>query len=125
MKCPYCSDSDARLVTGKEVYPHRADLFSLKFWECPSCKARVGCHGKSDKPLGRLANAHTRKLKIAAHEAFDPLWKEGHLSRTEAYAVLQRLTGLSADECHMGMMTDHMLGKVVNLCREYRESAGI
>jgi hypothetical protein len=29
--CPYC-DREAALTTGAKIYPHRADLFGLKFW---------------------------------------------------------------------------------------------
>lgn len=41
--CDYCGNKAAQ-VTGRKIYPHRPDLFSLRFWHCEPCKAWVGCH---------------------------------------------------------------------------------
>lgn len=73
--CSYCN-KPAELVTGKEIYPHRPDLYPKKFWRCRPCTAYVGCHkpnagyGDGTRPLGRLANAELRAAKSAAHAAF-------------------------------------------------------
>lgn len=115
--CPYCQ-RNAALVSGAKIYPHRPDLFGLKFWCCDPCGAYVGCHkqgawlyvaGKkvvSDGtlPLGRLANAELRRAKSAAHAAFDPLWKSGQMKRREAYSWLAKQLGISFDDCHIGML---------------------
>ena len=115
--CPYCGQQ-AKLVHGDVIYPHRGDLHSLLFWQCAPCDAYVGCHKngatflvnkrqvRSDGtiPLGRLANAELRKAKSAAHAAFDPLWRSGQMTRRGAYAWLAGAIGISADDCHIGMM---------------------
>lgn len=113
--CPTCG-SEAALVTGREVYPHRPDLFGKKFWAHLPCKAWVGCHPGTEKRMGRLAGPETRSLKMAAHAAFDPLWKSGRMSRTKAYKWLQEQTGLSERECHIGWMSDADLKRVIELC---------
>ncbi len=100
--CPYC-DEPSELVKGDVVYPHRKDLYKLFFYMCEPCEAYVGCHGKTFNPLGRLANAELRKAKSAAHRAFDPLWRDGHMSRSAAYKALARKLNLSKKECHIGM----------------------
>jgi hypothetical protein len=112
--CPYCNE-EAQLVTGREVYPHRPDLFAKLFWACLPCKAWTGCHPGTEKRMGRLANAETRQLKMAAHAAFDPLWKSGRMSRKEAYAWLREFTGLQERDCHIGWMDDDQLRKVAVL----------
>lgn len=66
--------------------------------------------------MGRLATEETRRLKIAAHAAFDPLWKSGRMKRGDAYAWLQEQTGLSARDCHMGWMSDDDLRRVIEIC---------
>ena len=100
--CPYCNQF-SKLVTGKEVYPHRKDLFNLNFYQCNPCVAYVGTHKGTVKPLGRLANAELRKSKSAAHRAFDPLWKLGDMKRKEAYKWLAVALGINASDCHIGM----------------------
>lgn len=103
LTCDYCG-KEAHLTTGLKLYnKHRFDLADKKFWVCRPCKAWVGCHPGTVKPLGRLANAELRKAKMAAHEAFDPLWRSGELSRSEAYAWLARTLGVSPANCHIGM----------------------
>jgi hypothetical protein len=108
--CDYCH-RPAKLVNGSVLYPHRHDLVGKKFWHCANCNAWVGCHPRSRKhnqdgtePLGRLANAELRKWKQAAHAAFDPLWKSGDMTRTEAYAWLADALGVSVANMHIGML---------------------
>lgn len=101
--CPYCG-RDAHLTTGLHIYNQRRfDLAHKKFWVCRPCKAWVGCHPNGVQPLGRLANAELRKAKMAAHAAFDPLWKSGEMTRSEAYAWLASTLGTSQANCHIGM----------------------
>ena len=124
MQCPYC-EGEATLETGKVIYPHRPDLSTLKFWACIPCKAWVGCFKGTSKTMGRLANAYTRTLKSKAHAAFDPIWQSGYMTRSEAYVWLQKLTGLTADECHMGWMANNYLTGVQRACTEFCKDKGI
>lgn len=112
--CPYCG-VPADLVTGTDLYPHRPDLESLKFWRCTPCDAHVGCHKNSKKhaPLGRLANAELRLEKMRAHAAFDPLWKLGSMARKEAYKWLAEQLGVPFSKCHVGMFDVHQCREVV------------
>lgn len=75
--------------------------------------------------MGRIANAETRRLKVNAHTAFDPIWKTGYMTRTEAYGWLRQVTGLSAKECHMGWMSDKMLKGVEHVCKQFCIDKGI
>ena len=127
--CPYC-DKPAKLVTGKDIYPHRKDLHAKHLYSCPDCKAYVGCHGEGTKPLGRLANADLRKAKSKAHSYFDPLWKakikKNNVSKREArssgYKWLARQLNIAIQDCHIGMFNDDQCKKVVDVCAPYRKS---
>jgi hypothetical protein len=114
-ECPYCK-KPAECATGADIYLHRPDLSEKKFFVCRPCHAYVGCHASTGKPLGRLANAELRKLKMAAHAVFDPLWKNGCFSRSAAYAWLSDALGISPDECHIGMFDEEQCRKVVDVC---------
>lgn len=102
MKCPYC-EGQVHLVTGAIIYPHRPDLYNRMFYLCEPCNAYVGCHQKTGKPFGRLANKELRAAKQLAHKTFDPIWKDAHLSRSEAYAWLAEQMQISPKNCHIGM----------------------
>lgn len=49
------------------------------------------------------ADRNTRARRHAAHEIFDRLWKEGHISRDVAYDKLAKHLGLLACETHIGL----------------------
>jgi hypothetical protein len=116
LRCPYCGN-DAAFVKGSKIYPHRLDLYGKQFYLCEPCDAYVGCH-KDGKPLGRLANRQLRKAKMQAHAVFDPLWKDGPLSRAEAYRWLSKAMGLHPDETHIGMFDVGQCLKVEQLVKE-------
>ena len=116
MKCPYCNHP-APLVSGDAIYPHRPDLYVKKFYLCKPCKAYVGCHQGTENPLGRLADADLRRAKVAAHAAFDPIWKEGTMSRSAAYAWLAAKLGVKPRDCHIGMFDVSTCEAVIRVCR--------
>jgi hypothetical protein len=101
--CNYC-DQAAELHNGLAVYPDRKDLSDRQFWVCWSCNAWVGCHRDTDSPIGSLADEELRSARIAAHAAFDPIWKEERLPRPEAYAWLAQELGIPRQHCHIGLL---------------------
>ncbi len=109
--CPYCGNS-TKLVEDSRIYGRS---YGAKCYICEPCGAWVGCHKGTDKALGRIANKELRELKHQAHEAFDPLWKEGYLPRTAAYEVLSAVFGLPTEQTHIGMFDEDMCRKVISL----------
>lgn len=114
IECPYCRH-DAFRVTGDIVYPNRPDLSSKRFFLCYPCNAYVGCHADG-KPLGRIANASLRRMKMKAHEAFDPKWKSGEMSRSGAYRWLAETLGMKLKHCHIGMFDERLCQLVIDVC---------
>ena len=60
----------------------------------------------------KLVDADTHAARKRAHEAFDPLWKDGTLTRSEAYRELRRVMRISEKSCHMSHMSAEMAGLV-------------
>lgn len=114
--CDYCGQ-EAVKETGEQVYPHRPDLYSKTFYSCHPCGARIGCHPGTDQPLGRLANAQLRSAKMAAHSAFDPIWKSREMRRSEAYAWLSSELGIEKKDTHIGMFDVDMCLRVIEACK--------
>lgn len=78
-----------------------------KFWGCsqfPKCEGAHSAH-PDGTPLGIPANKETKNARIQAHAEFDRLWRNGPLSRRQAYRWLQGLplpdhiAEMSKDEC--------------------------
>ena len=101
--CDYCQQP-AKRAYGDKIYPHRPDLKDKRFWLCEPCRAYVGCH-PNGMPFGRLANSELRLAKRKVHDLFDPIWKSGKVSRSEAYGQLAKLMGIPKFKCHIGMFS--------------------
>ena len=85
-----------RLVTGKEVYPHRPDLYRLPFWKCDGCGNHVGCHHKSKtptKPFSSIPTPEIRAWRKRIHALLDPLWQSGHFPRGKVYSIISEAIG--------------------------------
>lgn len=87
------------LKLGTQIYPHRYDLANKYFWQCDTCKNYVGCHPKTDKPLGTIPTPDIRNLRGYLHRRIDPLWKDGKITRTKLYAKISKQLGY---EYHTG-----------------------
>ena len=115
--CPLCGAEMVVRSTLKFTY---ADGRPRKFLGCsnwPDCTATHGCH-PDGTPLGVPADDETKRARIAAHNAFDQIWKKpgGIMTRKEAYAWLAR--SLKQDEVHIGELDLVGCGEVVELVRD-------
>ena len=115
--CPYCVQF-AQLNTGKYIYPHRQDLYKLKFWHCKPCNAYVGTHKGTDIPLGRLADEQLRHWKKETHKVFDPHWRNTDMKRKEAYRWLADKLDIKVDHCHIGWFDIETCKRVIEVCNE-------
>ena len=93
--CVNCkNDINANKVTGKEVYPHRSDLYDLTFYRCPNCGAFVGTHKDgTERPLGCIPSAELKRARIIVHNKMDKLWKGGKIKRKDLYNLISKELG--------------------------------
>lgn len=120
MLCNYCNN-EALLVSGKEVYPHRPDLYRKRFYLCSPCNAYVGCHMNTTIPLGSLANENLRKIRRQAHDMFDPLWKTSLITRKKAYKLLASHLSISPSDCHIASFNEDLCNEVIKWAKEHRQ----
>ena len=74
----------------------------------------VGFHMGKAEPGSALAYS-----RMAAHAAFDPIWKEGHMPRRDAYGWLAEQLGITRGECHMLHFDERTCRKVVLLADQF------
>lgn len=73
---------------------------------CIPCRAWVGTHPGTLRPLGRLANAELRAAKQRVHAVFDPHWQSETArgrARARCYQRLAADLGINPSDCHVGM----------------------
>jgi len=125
--CSYCGNYAKFVADGGRLYQSRTNYGPV--WVCEPCTAWVGCHPGTTWPLGRLANAKLRRLKIEAHKEFDPLWSakmrrtkcSKSEARSAAYAWLAKQLGISGPECHIGLFDESQCERVIEICRNAYE----
>ena len=115
MHCPYC-DHVVDYVDSKKIYGRSYGMVYL----CRDCDAYVGVHKGTDKPLGRLANKELRAWKMAAHKAFDPLWRSGKMKRNQAYKWMAEQMELSPSEAHIGMFDVEKCQTLIKICNDLK-----
>jgi hypothetical protein len=125
--CRYCLLPAQLLKHGDEGYPYpRKDYGPV--WACTPCGAHVGCHPGTENALGGLANAELRAAKMAAHAAFDPLWRakmarddcsKSH-ARKSGYRWLAQQLGIPYKKTHIGEFDLDECQRVVEVCKNRR-----
>lgn len=105
MKCNYCG-KQAEWVDNATIYGKRYGE-SYMMWICKPCDARVGCHNNTKKPLGIMANAELRKLKMEVKNQWIKQelgeWKKGDKkAKGIAYNKLADKLGIDVKDCHFG-----------------------
>ena len=107
MKCPYCQ-KDAEWTSNEVIYGRRYGKSWMCYW-CKDCDSYVGCHQNTRQALGMMANKELRQLRMKCHALFDPLWKEGSMSRKSAYHFLKKGTGIK----HIGGANEKDCQKII------------
>lgn len=126
------------LVTGKEVYPHRSNLWHKQIWRCPNDPLHyVGTHDGTTiraangavvpAALGFMIGKAGRHWRMEAHKVFDPIWmrraaKYGESkgkARNFCYDWLAKKMGRS--DVHISQLTVAELRQVVDICRPITE----
>ncbi len=109
---PDCPDCGEPLVSRRGKFG--------QFWGCsqfPECKGAFS-------GVGTPGNAETRALRIQAHAAFDPLWKNRHLTRKCAYARLRYAMGMRGEDCHISRMDAGQCRRVVEIVAQWKDQMG-
>jgi len=137
---PACSDcpdgGQVDIADGEAIYPRRRDLWKDDeggkrwWWRC-KCGAYVGTHKGTITALGKPAGEATRKARIEAHAAFDPLWRKRmalsgltqKTARGRGYKWLAAQLGIDRKACHIGDMTAEMARRVVEVCKAGKSAA--
>ena len=89
--CCNCNkEVDCYLTNGEEIYPHRQDLYNLKFYKCPHCGGYVGTHKGKETPLGVIASTEIKKNRIKIHSLLDPLWKTKNIKENIYMIIYQK-----------------------------------
>lgn len=119
--CRYCG-SPVVYTSNAEIYGK--EYGTGKCYLCRNCRAFVGVHPGTNKPLGTLANEELRRYRQATHYWFDQIWKKPLrlTTRYKAYAWLSEQLGISKEKTHIGMFEKEECVKTIKLSQELIEN---
>lgn len=104
-RCPYCG-SHAILRSADGIY--RKNNSQEMLYVCknyPACDAYVRVQKGTTIALGSLANRELRELRVEAHRQFDKLYKQGYMSKQDAYNWLSGILGVPAHKAHIAQLS--------------------
>lgn len=67
----------------------------------------------------RPAEKQLAARRIMAHQAFDPIWQSGEMTRAEAYAWLADEMMMPREKCHMEQMSVEQCDRVIEICTRH------
>lgn len=113
LRCSYCG-RPAVLRQASEVFhdPKRTGYVYVCS-HYPTCDAYVGVHPGTKIPMGTLADPALRQKRILAHRSFDSIWKNGIMSRAQAYHWLADTLCLSETQTHIAQFGTYLCDRVI------------
>lgn len=122
IRCPYCGRT-AVLRKASAVYKnHAIEEYLYVCSNYPACDSYVGVHKGTMIPKGSLANSGLRHRRIVAHRYFDSIWKNGIMTKKNAYCWLQDIFSLSSEQAHIGQFSDYMCEQVIKESKRVLEN---
>ena len=106
--CPYCGSAT---VLRPDSFVYKENARGKHLYVCsryPECDAYVSVNEDTLEPLGTLANGELRHKRIEAHRAFDQIWRNRIMTRSNAYRWLREKYGMRADQAHIAQISDYM-----------------
>ena len=118
IKCPYCGRT-AVLRAASYVYGDRAiERYVYVCPRYPACNSYVGVHENTLLPKGSLANGDLRNKRIKTHKIFDAIWKNGIMTKAEAYRWMQYKFSLTSQQAHIGFFSEYMCDQLIQECEK-------
>lgn len=116
MRCPYCR-SAVHLRSADGIYKDNSK--NAQLYVCskyPVCDSYVRVHPGTRIPIGSLANAKLRLLRIETHRQFDKLHEAGIMTKRDAYGWLAHTLQTPMSQAHIGYLSEYYCNLIIEEC---------
>ena len=97
---------------------HRPGAMAYVCSRYPACDSFVMAHPGTLEPMGSLAGPRLRKLRYAAHQAFNKLYQSGLMSKRDAYQWLAMTVQAPMAHAHIGHLGEYYCQVVIDESRK-------
>ncbi len=112
IKCPYCG-ATAYITHSSIVYgDNQKDRNIYVCGNYPKCDSYVYANN-NNIPLGNLANAELRKLRMKAHRLVDEVVFQGIMTKRDFYFWLEIRLNKSKKDAHISKLTNEECTKLI------------
>lgn len=113
IRCPYCGGT---VVFRSADGIYKDNNKNVMLYVCshyPECDAYVRVHPGTKIPMGTMADHKLRALRNITHQHFDKLFKDGYMTRHEAYMWLANLISAPLSQAHIGYLGEYYCNLVI------------
>lgn len=125
MRCPYCGSPVVYRSADGIYHSNEGGTMLYVCSRYPECDSYVRAHTGSGKPMGNLANQKLRALRREAHHVFDQLYRDGTMTKEDAYQWLADIIGVPLSQAHIGCFGEYYCQMVIEESKKllsYRKS---
>ena len=108
-----CGECGAVMVLRK-VKKFKSPFYGCSRW--PECRGAHGAH-PDGRPLGTPGDRRTNAARMAAHDVFDRVWRQGRMTRPKAYAWMRQVMGLREEEAHIAHFTADQCERLITIIK--------
>ena len=118
MKCPYCGGTVVyRSADGIYKNNHKNTMLYVCS-NYPECDSYVRVHEGTNKPVGTLANAKLRALRIETHQYLEKVQRKKNISKKETYRWLAGVIMAPLSETHIGYLGEYYCNEIIKECKK-------
>lgn len=121
MRCPYCGGAMVLRSADGIYHDNKNDTMLYVCTHYPQCDTYVRTHPGTTMPVGTPANRELRHLRNEAHRHFDKLYRNGLMSKQEAYLWLAAQLQVPLSQAHIGYLGEYYCTQVIEESKKLLE----
>ncbi len=117
-KMRYCG-STVKYRSAEGIYKENHN--NMMLYVCtnyPECDAYVRVHEGTNKPVGTLANAKLRAMRLEAHKLLDKIQNKGIMTKNECYQWIANTIMAPLSQAHIGYLGEYYCQIVIDECKK-------
>lgn len=119
-RCHLCGGK-VELVENKVMYGFNRGWPWIWLCQTPGCRAYVGCHANTHRPLGTLADRRTREARQAAYAALQGYCNRAGMPYADAKGWVASKLRVSEACSGIGWLTIAQCQRLVELCQQQND----
>ncbi len=115
--CPYCGSHTVLRSADGIYFDNKKHEMLYVCKNYPRCNSYIRVIPGTAIPLGTVANQELRALRNEAHKYLSLLYRDGFMTKQDAYQWLAGKMNIPASAAHIGKMGEYSCKQVIEICQ--------